>query len=82
MILFCNLKNVFIDNLNFKHIPILKLTSSNIIEGNINSNSQTSEINQFFEHNKFKNSHKLFLTKLFEEAQENNFIVILQKGQI
>ncbi|HNV97656.1 MAG: hypothetical protein KBG30_13610 [Bacteroidales bacterium] len=72
MILFSNLKNVSVSGKEYKIIPTLKLTSSRIKDeitiSNLNTNKFLSE------------KDKDILKKLFKEAHENNFEVLIKKG--
>lgn len=74
MILFANLKNVSIDNINYTIIPVLKLTSSklekNILQSEIEINTSLNS------------KQKNIVKKLFEEANENNFNVIIEKARL
>ncbi len=70
MILYTNLKEVIVDGKQYKPVTILKLTSS-ILKQKINQ--YNLEIS-----NEFKDKQKDFLKKLFEEAKENNFQVLIE----
>ena len=73
MILYTNMKNVSVNDKNYTAIPILKLTSSKLIN-NINQSEleMNSELNE---------KQKEILKKLFDEADENNFQVIIEKAE-
>lgn len=74
LILFSNLSNVNIGALVYNAHPILSLTS-NKLKGKILSDDSLTEIEAFFENNRFSARQKAFLWLLFEEAKANNFIV-------
>ena len=78
MLLYCNLENIRIDNINYSHQPVLKLTSENISD-HISSNDDFEKINQFYQKNKFKSNQKELVNKIFEESKENHFLVLIQK---
>ncbi len=73
MILYSNLKDVSINDITYTAVPVLKLTSSkltsNIFQSEIRTNS---ELNQ---------RQKDILIKLFNEANENNFKVVIEKTE-
>lgn len=70
MILYTNLKDVFVNGKKYTPIPVLKLTSSKLT-----SNVSKSDIKT----NRFLNQkQKTILNILFEEADENGFKVIIE----
>ena len=71
MILYTNLENVIIDGRNYITIPVLKLTSCKLKEEIISSNVKTNI--------QLKKRQKKILKDLFEEAEENNFKVLIEK---
>ncbi len=73
MILYTNLKNVLINGNNYVAIPVLKLTSSKLT-----SDISQSEIKTNTDLNK---RQKEILKNLFDEANENNFEVIIEKAE-
>ncbi len=77
MVLYCNLTDVKVDDVNFIPKPILKLTSTNISR-KITSNSISSEIDSFKSSNGFNESTISIIDNLFTEAQANNFEVIIE----
>jgi hypothetical protein len=81
MILYTNLKNTEVNGKAKNAKPVLLLTSSKL-KSEINSNTESPEIDKFCTKNKFKNAQKKLITNLFEEAQTNNFLVILKKGGV
>ncbi|MCF6240603.1 MAG: hypothetical protein L3J74_04570 [Bacteroidales bacterium] len=73
MILYTNLKNVSVRGNEYSAIPVLKLTSSKLTNNIEQSN---------FEINKQLNKkQKEMLKKLFNEANENNFQIIIKKAE-
>jgi VWFA-related protein len=80
MMIYTNLRNVKIGRGNFESKSALKLTSTKIV-GNITSDASETEVANFFKANLFDVKMKGFLTKLFQEARENKFTVILEKGE-
>jgi hypothetical protein len=79
LILYCNLKNVTMNDLSYCSIPVLKLTSSKL-EGNITSDSEKSLIEDFFINNKLSAKQIHSITILFQECAENNFLVMIGEG--
>ncbi|MCX8055568.1 MAG: hypothetical protein N3A67_07885 [Ignavibacteria bacterium] len=71
MILYSNLQNVSILGKDYSIIPILKLTSSKIKQNITFSNFNTNEF--------LNKKDKDMLEKLFEEAKENNFEILIEK---
>ncbi len=80
MMIYTNLRNVKIGRGNFESKSALKLTSTKIV-GNITSDASEAEVANFFKANLFDVKMKGFLTKLFTEARENKFVIILEKGE-
>ncbi|WP_154657213.1 hypothetical protein [Hugenholtzia roseola] len=79
MILYTNLKNTEVNGKAKNASPVLLLTSSKL-KSEINSNAENAKLDKFFTKNKFKDTQKELITNLFEEAQINNFLVILKKA--
>ncbi|HOV92602.1 MAG TPA: hypothetical protein PLC04_05955 [Candidatus Kapabacteria bacterium] len=77
MILYSNLNNVKINDINFIPQPLLKLTS-NKISGQISSHSSISEIEKFKSFAGLNKKNIEFIDKLFLEANDNNFEIIIQ----
>jgi len=73
MILYCNLKDVTINDKKFHPIPTLKLTSSKI-------NERILDLNSIKKCNELNEKQKMILKSLFEEAKQNNFQVIIEKS--
>lgn len=74
MILYSNLNNVTSNQINYKSIAILNLTSSKL-KSEINSNSNNSDIDRFFSINNLNDKQQLMINTLFEEAKVNNFLI-------
>lgn len=79
MILYCNLSEVYIDMLKYNAFPVLKLTS-NIVKGKIKNTDNINEIEKFFELNKLSKFQIQTIELIFNEANENNFIVEIEQG--
>lgn len=77
MVLYCNLTEVKIDNTDFTPKSVLKLTSTNI-SGKISSQSAISEIEEFKSSAGFNANNVEVIDRLFAEAKENNFEVIIE----
>jgi DNA-binding transcriptional regulator YhcF (GntR family) len=77
MILYCNLRDVKINDSVYTPKPVLRLTSTNII-GKITSLSLASEIGEFKFRIGFSNHSLELIDKLFSEANTNNFEVIIE----
>ncbi len=80
MMVYTNLKNVRVGKNSVKSKAVLRLTS-NKISGSINSNMNENEIAKFFETNKLETSKQNLVKKLFQEARENKFMIILEHGE-
>lgn len=78
MMLYSNLKNVRLGNKNVSSRAAVRLTSSRL-EGSISSESDIKNLESFLQTNSFNANQKGFVKKLFEEARENNFVVIIEK---
>lgn len=76
MMLYTNLENVSINKFLYKSFPVLKLTSEKIVS-EIFSNSDESELDDFFRLNRFNKRQIDFVKDLFNEAKGNNFLVSL-----
>ncbi len=81
MILYSNLSNIQVDNIKYKTSPILKLTSVKI-KGCIFSTDIQSKIDRFFIENHFNTNQKNIVFTLFQEANTNGFIIIIQNYQL
>mgnify|MGYP002381962499 CR=1 FL=1 len=80
MMLYTNLKNVKVGGENFALKVALKLTS-NKLEGSISSNADGQKVDEFLQANNFSKTQTGFVKKLFQEARENNFEIILEHGE-
>jgi len=80
MILYNNLKNVKIDNTEYKSIPVLKLTSTKL-SGSIHSKTTKDKIKSYIKKNKLNNKQIEMIENLFLEAKINNFVVIIEKAE-
>lgn len=76
MVLYCNLTDVKVNDINFTPKPVLKLTSTNI-SGRITSNNLPLEIDKFKRSNSFNNNQIGIIDNLFIEAKANNFELII-----
>jgi len=79
MILYTNLKDISISGKSYKAIPVIKLTSTKLAKG-ITINDKT-DIDEFSNLYKLNRKQKDTIKKLFEEAKENNFDVIIEKAE-
>ncbi len=80
MILYANLSTVTANNIELRSKAILSLSSNTLVNG-ITSADSESEKNDFFCANNFSENQIKFIKELFEEANENKFIVTLQSTQ-
>lgn len=80
MMLYTNLKNVKVGNQSVDVKIAIRLTS-NQLEGKLSSNADEQKIDEFLTANKFTKNQIGFVKKLFEEARENNFEIILECGE-
>jgi hypothetical protein len=74
MILYSNLCNVEINKKQMKCESILNLTSTKLV-GKITSKSCATETGKFMEENNLNIEKQTFVSKLFKEANDNNFTV-------
>ncbi len=77
LMLYTNLENVEINGRNLDAVPILKLTSEKI-SGSITSTSSKKELGIFFSDNSFSKRETGIIKDLFEEAEENDFLVVVE----
>jgi len=77
MVLYCNLTDITVENINYSAKPILKLTSTKII-GKIISGSSSQEINSFKLRNLLNSRNNLLVDNIFKEAQINGFEVVIE----
>lgn len=80
MMLYTNLTNVKVGKTAFNLRVMIRLTS-NQLKGSINSDAKDTEIEKFFADNNFALKDKEFFKKLFGEAQENKFTIILEHAE-
>ncbi len=80
MMLYTNLRNVKIGNQLVEVKVAIRLTS-NKLEGSISSNADMQKLDDFLQANKFTKNQTGFVKKLFEEARENDFEIILEFGE-
>jgi len=78
LILYANLPNVQINGKNIPTKAVLQLTSIKIV-GKVSSNDKQTEINNFFNVNKFNLKTTELVKELFLGAKTNNFIVQIQQ---
>jgi VWFA-related protein len=78
MMLYSNLKNVRLGDRKVSSRAAVRLTS-NRLEGSISSESDAKDLENFLQTNRFNTNQRGFIKKLFEEARENNFVVIIEK---
>jgi VWFA-related protein len=80
MMVYTNLKNVKIGNVSYESKAALKLTSVKIV-GNITSDATEPELLNFFKVNLFDPKMKEMIAKLFQEARDNRFQIILEHAE-
>ncbi|MDQ3042893.1 MAG: hypothetical protein M3R11_11030, partial [Acidobacteriota bacterium] len=80
MMIYTNLRNVRVGGKPRGFQPVLKLTSSKI-NGSINSTAKDEELTKYCSDNLIDSLQREFLRKLFTEARENKFTVILEKAE-
>lgn len=80
MMLYTNLQNVRLGTKKTNFKVQIRLTS-NQLKGSTNSDAKIEEIDKFFAENSFNSSDKTFFQKLFIEARENKFTIILEHGE-
>ncbi|MBA3631241.1 MAG: VWA domain-containing protein [Acidobacteria bacterium] len=80
MMIYTNLKNVRVGKKAVTEKAVLRLTSSKLV-GSINSDTGAEVIAKFFETNRLDISKQNLIKKLFQEARENKFTIILEKGE-
>ena len=80
MILYSNLCEVEVNGMKMKSKAVLKLTSPKI-KGDISSESRIFDRGKFIAENDFKPEMQVFISKFFNEANENNFIVKISNSK-
>ncbi len=81
MILYSNLKNVRINEKEFKYKPVLRLTS-NSLQGEISSEASVEDFEEFCKKNLFTKKQKDFISSVFAEAKKNRFAVKLESTAV
>jgi hypothetical protein len=79
MILYTNLKDIYIDDKKYTPLPVIKLTSTKL-KNSISSANSFNKIENFVAKNNFSENQKEIIKKLFEEAKANNFLTIIEKS--
>ena len=77
MILYSNLKNVRVGEIEKKYKPVLRLTS-NKLKGEISSESANEDFEKFCRENLLTKKQKEFIGEVFNEARQNRFVVKLE----
>jgi VWFA-related protein len=80
MMLYTNLENVKIGNQPHKSKAQIRLTSDKL-NGSINSDAKDETVEKFLAENAFDASNKNFVKKIFQEARENRFTIILEHAE-
>jgi len=80
MMLYTNLKNVKVGAKPFDYKVMIRLTS-NKLNGSINSNVSDEILDKFCTDNLIDLAQMEFLKKLFQEARENKFTIILEHAE-
>ncbi len=80
LMIYTNLTNVKIGKLAFTPRVAIRLTS-NQLKGSIKSDAKSEALENFFTDNNFKLKDKEFFRKLFAEARENRFTIILEHAE-
>jgi hypothetical protein len=81
MILYSNLKEIWVEDSLFTCTPKLHLTSSKLI-GSVNSSENSERIYDFCAINLLSKKQNIFISQLFAEAKHNNFIVIISNSKL
>lgn len=80
MMLYTNLTNIKVGTKPYGLKVQIRLTS-NQLNGSTNSDAKDEEIEKFLTENTFTVTDKTFFKKLFGEARENKFTIILEHGE-
>jgi VWFA-related protein len=80
LMVYTNLNNVKVGTKPFALKVQIRLTA-NQLKGSINSHASDEEITKFFIENAFTTNDSTFVKKIFQEAKENNFTVILEHAE-
>ena len=79
MILYTNLKDVYINKKEYQPVPVIKLTSTKL-GSCISSADSSNKIKIFISENDFSNNQKELIESLLDEANENDFLVTIEKA--
>jgi len=77
MILYTNLKEVYVNEREYQVVPVIKLTSTKL-GSCISSADNSNTIKKFISNNDFSTNQKQLIENLFDEANENNFLVTIE----
>lgn len=77
MMLYTNLQNVKVGAKPYNLKVQIRLTA-NQLKGSINSDANDENVNKFLTENTFTTNDSTFIKKIFQEARENNFSIILE----
>lgn len=80
MFLYTNLEEVFIDEKEYNPFPVIRLTSSQV-DGKITSENDDKTITKFLDINRFSKKQKETVGYVFQEARENDFLVIIENAE-
>lgn len=80
MMLYTNLSNVKVNAKPYNLKVQIRLTA-NKLNGSITSDAKEEETDKFFSENSFDTANKNFVKKIFQEARENKFTIILEHAE-
>jgi VWFA-related protein len=80
MIIYTNLKNVRVGKIAVEEKAVLRLTSSKLT-GSVNSDASEENAEKFFQTNSLNISQINLIKKLFQEARENKFTIIVEHAE-
>jgi len=80
MMLYTNLQNVKVGAKPHNLKVQIRLTA-NQLKGSINSDANDENVNNFLTENAFTSNDSNFVKKIFQEAKENNFTIILEHAE-
>ena len=80
MMLYTNLNNVKVGAKPFALKVQIRLTA-NQLKGSVNSDATEGNVNKFLTENTFTENDLTFIRKIFQEAKENNFTIILEHAE-
>ncbi len=81
MVLFANLSKVTVEETEYNPIPVVGLTSDRL-RGYCHSQMDESEIEGFFQRNKFNGRQRQVAEQYFQEARVNRFVVVIGSSKI